>query len=160
MAKEPGVKLTKFEMEIMEALWGLGSASVREIQERLPERKRPAYTTVQTIIYRLEEKGALRRVKKVGNAHIFEPVVTRKAAHRRLVDELLDFFGGSPRSLVAQFVEAGRLTLDDLREMEEALARIEAEKSDEAAASAGKVVDEGSAQGTRGGGAGRERRRK
>ena len=160
MAKEPGVKLTKFELEIMGALWELGSASVREIQERLPERKRPAYTTVQTIIYRLEEKGALRRVKKVGNAHIFEPVVTRKAAHRRVVDELLDFFGGSPRSLVAQFVEAGRLTLDDLREMEEVLARIEAEKGAEAATDSGKVVDEGVAHGTRGGSAGRERRRK
>ena len=160
MAKEPGVKLTKFELEIMEALWGLGSASVREIQERLPERKRPAYTTVQTIVYRLEEKGAVRRVKKIGNAHIFEPVVTRKAAHRRVVDELLDFFGGSPRSLVAQFVEAGRLTLDDLREMEEVLARIEAEKGGEAAAGSGKAVDEGSAHGTRGGAAGRERRRK
>ncbi len=153
MAKEPNVRLTKFEMEVMEALWGLGSASVREIQERLPERKRPAYTTVQTIIYRLEEKGALRRVKKVGNAHVFEPVVTRKAAHRRLVDELLDFFGGSPRSLMAQFVEAGRLTLDDLREMEEVLARIEAEKGE--AAPAGSEKAEGEA--TRG--AGRERRR-
>ena len=161
MAKEPGVKLTKFELEIMGALWELGSASVREIQERLPERKRPAYTTVQTIIYRLEEKGALRRVKKVGNAHIFEPVVTRKAAHRRVVDELLDFFGGSPRSLMAQFVEAGRLTLDDLREMEEVLARIEAEKGGDPAASSAKVDDEGTAHGTRGGGAaGRERRRR
>ncbi len=158
MAKEPGVKLTKFELEIMEALWALGSASVREIQERLPERKRPAYTTVQTIIYRLEEKGALRRVKKVGNAHIFEPVVTRKAAHRRVVDELLDFFGGSPRSLMAQFVEAGRLTLDDLREMEEALARIEAAKGDASAASSEKTEGEAGASG--GGGAGRERRRK
>jgi predicted transcriptional regulator len=159
MAKEPNVRLTKFEMEVMEALWGLGSASVREIQERLPERKRPAYTTVQTIIYRLEEKGALRRVKKVGNAHVFEPVVTRKAAHRRLVDELLDFFGGSPRSLMAQFVEAGRLTLDDLREMEEVLARIEAEKGE--AAPADTEESEGAARGeaTRGGGAGRERRR-
>jgi predicted transcriptional regulator len=164
MAKEPGVKLTKFEMEIMEALWALGSASVREIQERLPERKRPAYTTVQTIIYRLEEKGALRRVKKIGNAHIFEPVVTRKAAHRRLVDELLDFFGGSPRSLMAQFVEAGRLTLDDLREMEVTLARLEAEKRESVGGDAD-AVDEGAAHkalgdGATGGGGNRERRRK
>lgn len=157
MAKEPGVRLTKFELEIMEALWALGSASVREIQERLPERKRPAYTTVQTIIYRLEEKGALRRVKKVGNAHVFEPVVTRKAAHRRVVDELLDFFGGSPRSLMAQFVEAGRLTLDDLREMEEVLARIEAEKGGAATAgSSEKAEGDATTQGS----AGRERRRK
>src|SRR5918992_6306001 len=112
MAKNPNVKLTKFEMEIMEAVWSLGAASVREIQEQLPERKRPAYTTVQTIIYRLEEKGAVRRVKKIGNAHVFEPVVSRKAAARRLVDELLDYFGGSPRTLMAQMVEAGRLTLE------------------------------------------------
>ena len=160
MAKERGVKLTKFELEIMEPLWELGSASVREIQERLPERKRPAYTTVQTIIYRLEEKGALRRVKKVGNAHIFEPVVTRKAAHRRLVDELLDFFGGSPRSLVAQFVEAGRLTLDDLREMEEMLAHVEAEKGKDPAEDSGKSEGEGAASAGRGGAAGRERRRR
>src|ERR687895_1925642 len=111
MAKERGVRLTKFELEVMESLWALGTASVREVQERLPARKRPAYTTVQTIIYRLEEKGALRRVKKVGNAHVFEPIVSRKAAARRLVDELLDFFGGSPRTLMAQMVEAGRPTL-------------------------------------------------
>lgn len=129
MPKEPQVKLTRFELEVMEALWALGSASVREVQERLPARKRPAYTTVQTIIYRLEEKGALRRVKKVGNAHVFEPVVSRKAAARRLVDELLDFFGGSPRTLMAQMVEAGRLTLEDLREAEGALEQIEAERT-------------------------------
>ena len=159
MAKEPNVRLTKFEMEVMEALWGLGSASVREIQERLPERKRPAYTTVQTIIYRLEEKGALRRVRKVGNAHIFEPVVTRKAAHRRLVDELLDFFGGSPRSLMAQFVEAGRLTLDDLREMEGTLARLEAEKREAGDAAGGGPV-EGAEEGAAARGGSRERRRK
>jgi BlaI family penicillinase repressor len=122
MAKDSNIKLTRFEMEIMEALWPLESASVREIQEQFPERKRPAYTTVQTIVYRLEEKGAVRRVKKIGNAHIFEPVVTRKAAVRRLVDELLDFFGGSPRTLMAQLVETGRLTLDDLRELEETMA--------------------------------------
>src|ERR687895_2437111 len=97
MAKNPNVKLTKFEMEIMEAVWSLGAASVREVQEKLPEQKRPAYTTVQTIIYRLEEKGAVRRVKKIGNAHIFEAVVTRKAAHGRLIDDLLHVFGGSPR---------------------------------------------------------------
>jgi len=162
MAKEANVKLTKFELEIMESLWELGSGSVREIQERLPERKRPAYTTVQTIIYRLEEKGALRRVKKIGNAHIFEPVVTRKAAHRRVVDELLDFFGGSPRSLMAQFVETGRLTLDDLREMEVTLARLEAEKLDAATdgdADSGASEAAGREAATRFGGS-RERRRK
>src|ERR671917_664686 len=136
MAKEPNVRLTKFEMEVMGALWELGSASVREIQERLPERKRPAYTTVQTIIYRLEEKGALRRVRKVGNAHVFEPVVTRRATARRLFDELLSFFGGSPRTLMAQLVEGGHLTLEDLREAEEMLGRLESERgaTDERAA--------------------------
>ena len=128
MAKESDVRLTKFELEVMAALWELGSASVREVQERLPEGKRPAYTTVQTIVYRLEEKGALRRVKKVGNAHVFEPVVTRRATLRRLFDELLGFFGGSPRTLMAQLVEGGHLTLEDLREAEELLERLESER--------------------------------
>ncbi len=136
MAKESDVKLTRFELEVMGALWELGSASVRELRERLPEGKRPAYTTVQTIVYRLEEKGAVRRVKKVGNAHVFEPVVTRRATVRRLFGEMLGFFGGSPRAMMAQLVEAGHLTLEDLREGEEALARLE-EK--------GTGVDEGAA---------------
>jgi BlaI family penicillinase repressor len=129
MAKDKPVKLTKLELEIMGAVWALESASVREIQEQLPERKRPAYTTVQTIIYRLEEKGAVRRVKKVGNAHIFEAVVTRKAAHSRLIDELLSVFGGSPSSLMAQLVETGRLTLEDVRDLEGTLAALEAKKT-------------------------------
>jgi predicted transcriptional regulator len=132
MTRDKPVKLTKLELEIMGAMWTLGTASVREIQEQLPERKRPAYTTVQTIIYRLEEKGAVRRVKKVGNAHIFEAVVTRKAAHSRLIDELLNVFGGSPRSLAAQLVETGRLTLEDLKHLENALASLEAKKIDAA----------------------------
>lgn len=129
MTKEQQVKLTKLEMEIMGAVWALGSASVREVQEHLPERNRPAYTTVQTIIYRLEEKGAVRRVKKIGNAHIFEAVVTRKAAHGRLIDELLHVFGGSPRLLMAQLVETGQLTLDDLRELESQLASLATKKT-------------------------------
>lgn len=129
MSKDKPVKLTRLELEIMGALWALGSASVREVQEHLPERKRPAYTTVQTIIYRLEEKGAVRRVKKVGNALIFEAVVTRKAAHSRLIDELLNVFGGSPRSLMAQLVETGRLTLEDVRNLESTLASLEAAKA-------------------------------
>jgi predicted transcriptional regulator len=141
VAKESEVKLTRFELEVMGALWELGSASVRELQERLPEGKRPAYTTVQTIVYRLEEKGAVRRVKKVGNAHVFEPVVTRRATVRRLFGELLGFFGGSPRSLVAQLVEGGHLTLEDLREAEETLARLEAGK-------AGAAAEEGAGGGT------------
>lgn len=130
MTKTPNVKLTKFEMEIMEAVWSLGAASVREIQEQLPERKRPAYTTVQTIIYRLEEKGAVRRVKKIGNAHIFEAVVTRKAAHRRLIEDLLHVFGGSARLLMAQLVETGQLTLDDIKEFENTLATLAEQKKE------------------------------
>lgn len=127
MAKESKVRLTKFELEVMDVLWALGSASVREIHGRLPARKRLAYTTVQTIVYRLEEKGAVRRAKKVGNAHVFAPLVTRRATVRRLFDELLEVFGGNPRRLIAQLVETGGLTLEDLKEAEEALARVEAE---------------------------------
>ena len=121
MGKEKSIKLTRFEMEIMDALWEVGSGSVREIQEQLPPKKRPAYTTVQTIMYRLEEKGAVRRVKKIGNAHIFAPLVTRRAAHQRLIDELLEFFGGSARPLMAHLAEAGKLSLEDIREMENLL---------------------------------------
>jgi len=118
LVKKKPVKLTRFELDVMSALWDLGTASVREIQEQLPSQKRPAYTTVQTIVYRLEEKGAVRRLKKIGNAHVFEPVVTRKAAHHRLINELLDLFGGSARPLMAHLVEIGKLTLDDLKELE------------------------------------------
>jgi len=117
------VKLTRFEMEIMKALWELGSASIREIREKLPERNRPAYTTVQTIIHRLEEKSAVRQTGQIGNAHIFQPVVTREAAHRRLIDELLDLFGGSARPLMAQLAEAGKLNLKDVQELEMILAQ-------------------------------------
>src|SRR6476659_7882673 len=122
MVKEKQVRLTRLELEVMGAVWALGSGSVREIQEHLPEQKRPAYTTVQTIIYRLEEKGAVRRVKKIGNAHVFEPVITRKAAHHRLINELLDLFGGSARPLMAHLVEIGKLTMDDIKELEGDLA--------------------------------------
>jgi predicted transcriptional regulator len=125
VVRKQGVRLTKFELEIMDALWTLETASVREFVEHLPEKKRPAYTTVQTIVYRLEEKGALRRVKKIGNAHVFEPAVTRQAAQRRVVDEVLDLFGGSARPLMAHLVESGRLTLEDVRELERALERLE-----------------------------------
>ena len=133
MARKENVKLTKFELEIMHALWELGSAPVREIQEQLPEKKRPAYTTVQTIVRRLEEKGAVRKLKKIGNAFVFEPVVTRKSAHFRLINELLDLFGGSARPLMAHLAEAGKLSLEDVREMENMLAR-QNEQKDESAA--------------------------
>ena len=123
MARKESVKLTKFELEIMHALWELGSASVREIQERLPEKKRPAYTTVQTIVRRLEEKGAVRKLKKIGNAFVFEPVVTRKSAHFRLINELLDLFGGSARPLMAHLAESGKVSLEDVRELENMIAQ-------------------------------------
>jgi len=118
-------------MEMMEALWNLGRASIREIHEKLPEARRPAYTTVQTIIRRLEEKGAVRQTRQVGNAHIFEPAITREAAHRRLIDELLEIWGGSARPLMAHLAEAGKLTLKDVKELEDLLAEREhRQKSD------------------------------
>jgi predicted transcriptional regulator len=122
MTGKKGVKLTRFELEVMDALWEIESGSVREIQEKLPERKRPAYTTVQTIIRRLEEKGAVRRIKKVGNAFIFEPAITRKAAQNRLINDLLELFGGSARPIMAHLAEAGKLSLEDVRAMEGLLA--------------------------------------
>ena len=118
-------KVTRFELELLEQLWKLGSASVREIQESLPEKNRPAYTTVQTIIYRMEEKRIVRRVKKIGNAHVFEPLVTRKAVYRRLIDDLLELFGGSPAPVMSHLVESGKLSLEDIREAEKALAKLE-----------------------------------
>jgi BlaI family penicillinase repressor len=120
-----GVRLTKAELEIMNAFWELGAASVREVQENLPAGKRPAYTTVQTVVYRLEEKGALRKVKRVGNAQIFEPAITRKAAHRRLIDDLIDLLDGSTRPLMAHLIESGKLSLEDLREVETRLKKQE-----------------------------------
>jgi predicted transcriptional regulator len=102
----------------MHALWEIGSGSVREIQEQLPEKRRPAYTTVQTIVRRLEEKQAVRRLKKIGNAFIFEPTVTRKSAYHRLITELLEAVGGSARPLMAHLAETGKLSLEDLKELE------------------------------------------
>ena len=118
MTKEKSTRLTRFELEIMRVLWDLEQASVREIQEKLPEKRRPAYTTVQTIVRRLEEKNAVRRLKKIGNALIFEPLVSRKAAHGRLISELLQMFGGSARPLMAHLAEMGKLSLEDVREVE------------------------------------------
>ena len=118
-------KVTRFELELLEQLWKLGSASVREVQESLPEKDRPAYTTVQTMIYRLEEKKVVRRVKKIGNAHIFEPLVTRKAVYRRLIDDLLELFGGSPTPVMSHLLESGKLSLEDIRAAEKTLERME-----------------------------------
>ena len=114
-------KLTKPELRIMETLWSDGPLSVREIQERFPESDRPAYRTIQTMVYRLEGKKALRRVRKIGNAHIFEAVVSRQAAQRRLIDDLLAFFGGRSQPVMAHLIEAGKLTMADVREAERTL---------------------------------------
>jgi BlaI family penicillinase repressor len=117
-------KLTRLEHQIMEALWDRGTASIREIQEAFPEPDRPAYTTVQTTVYRMERKKVLRRVKKISNAHIFEATVSRHAAQRRLIDELLGFFGGRTQPVMAHLIESGRLTLDDVREAEKAVKKL------------------------------------
>lgn len=119
-----GVRLTKFEMQIMETLWGKGEASIREIQESFPEKKRPGYTTVQKMVYRLEEKKVLHRVRKVGNFHMFAASVTREVAQGRWVDDLLAIFGGQTRPVVAHLIGAGKLTLEDVEFAERALKQI------------------------------------
>jgi predicted transcriptional regulator len=117
-------KLTKLELQIMEALWSLGASSIREIQEAFPGRGRPAYTTIQTTVYRLEAKNAIRRVKKIGNAHIFEAVIARDAAQGRLIDELLGLFGGRTQPVMAHLIESGKLTLEDVQEAEKTLRQL------------------------------------
>src|ERR1700761_4968535 len=114
-------KFTKLELQIMQALWDNGKASIREIQETFSERDRPAYTTVQTTVYRLEAKNAVRRVRKISNAHIFEAVVSRALAQRRVIDELLGLFGGRAQPVMAHMIEAGGLPLEDVREAERRL---------------------------------------
>ena len=117
-------RLTKLELQVMDALWSRGASSVREIQEAFPEKDRPAYTTVQTMVYRLEVKKAIRRLKKIGNAHIFEAAISRNAAQRRLIDDLLSFFGGRSQPVVAHLVETGKLTLDDVQEAEQLIRKL------------------------------------
>jgi predicted transcriptional regulator len=117
-------KLARLELQILEALWALGKASSREIQETFPE-PRPAYTTIQTTVYRLESKGAVHRVRKISNAHIFEPLVARDVARHRLLDDILSLFGGRAQPMMAQLAEAGKLTLDDVRELEKTIKSIE-----------------------------------
>ena|ERR1041385_4717013 len=112
------MRLTKLELELMDFFWKLGEVSVREVHEAIPARRRPAFTTVQTIVQRLEQKGALRRTRKVGNALLFEPSVTRKSVYRRLIDDFLQLFGGDSDPLVAHLVETGRLKLSDLANAE------------------------------------------
>ncbi len=114
-------RLSRLELQVMKALWSHGACSIREVQESFPARRRPAYTTVQTLIYRLEEKKALRRTRKIGNAHLFEAIVTQDLAHRRLIDELLAVFGGRSQPVLSHLIEAGSLTLEDVKEAEEML---------------------------------------
>src|SRR6267143_4852362 len=118
-------KLTKLELQIMEVLWRQGKASIREIQETFPKKGRPAYTTIQTTVYRLEAKNAVRRVKKVGNFHIFEAAVSRNAAQGRLIDDLLALFGGRTQPVMAHLIESGKLTLADVKEAEQILRKLE-----------------------------------
>ena len=126
--KQP--RLARLELQILEALWSLGKASIREIQETFPE-PRPAYTTIQTTVYRLESKGAVRRVRKISNAHIFEPLVARDIARHRLLDDILSLFGGRAQPMMAQLAEAGKLTRDDVRLLEKTIKRIEEQQKAE-----------------------------
>jgi predicted transcriptional regulator len=120
-------RLTRFELQILDLLWERGNASIREIQEALPD-PRPAYTTVQTTVYRLEGKKAVRRARKISNAHIFEPLVPRDVARLRMLDEILSFFGGRAQPMMAQLAEAGKLTRADVRELEKTIDRLERQR--------------------------------
>ena len=125
-------KLSKLEMQIMEVLWTAGPSAIREIQESFGPKNRPAYTTVQTMVYRLETKKALRRAKKIGNAHIFEAVISRDAAKARLVDEFLSIFGGRVQPVMAQLIEAGNLTAKDIADAERLFKDLAAKRKKEA----------------------------
>ena len=122
--------LTRLELKILEVFWDRGDASIREVQQAFPE-PRPAYTTIQTTVYRMETRGVLRRVRKVSNAHIFEPAIERDLARHRLLDDILSFFGGKAQPMMAQLAESGRLTMDDVRELEKTIKRIEQQKKTE-----------------------------
>ena len=117
-------RFTRLELQILEALWSHGKASIREIQEAFPD-PRPAYTTIQTTVYRLEKKKALRRIRKISNAHIFEPIVARDVTRHGLLDDILSFFGGRAQPMMAQLAEAGKLTREDMRELQRAIDRTE-----------------------------------
>ena len=117
-------RFTRLELQILEALWSHGKASIREIQEAFPD-PRPAYTTIQTTVYRLEKKKALRRIRKISNAHIFEPIVARDVTRHGLLDDILSFFGGRAQPMMAQLAEAGKLTREDIRELQRAIDRTE-----------------------------------
>ena len=126
------VRLTRLEIQLMETVWARGEASIREMQEALPEDKRPGYTSIQTMVYRLEAKKVLRRVRKVGNFHMFAATVTREAVQRRLIDDLLAVFGGQSRPVVARLIETGNLTLDDVDYAEQRLKDLKAARETKA----------------------------
>jgi predicted transcriptional regulator len=117
-------KLTRLELQVMEALWNRGPCSIREIHETFPEKTRPAYTTIQTTVYRMEGKGALRCTKRISNANIFEAAVSRSDAENRLIDELMSMIGGRTKPVMARLVESGELTLEDIKEAEKSLRRL------------------------------------
>jgi BlaI family transcriptional regulator, penicillinase repressor len=133
-------RLSKLEFQVMEALWGKSEASgrelagdgmsIREILDALPGKRKPAYTTIQTTVYRMETKGVVRRVKKVGNFHVFAAAVSRDAAQRRMIDELLALFGGRPQPVMVHLVETGKLTLDDVKDAEKLLRKLSGEAGD------------------------------
>ena len=120
-------RLSKLELQIMDVLWTRGSTSIREIQESFPEKRRPAYTTIQTTVYRLETKKGVRRVKKVGNFHVFEAAVSRDIAQRKLIDDLLALFGGRTQPVMAHLIESGKLTMADIKDAEKTLRQLERE---------------------------------
>jgi len=117
----PLPKLSKLEFQIMETLWNAKECSIREIQDAFPAKKRPAYTTIQTTVYRMETKGVVHRLRKVGNFHVFAPAISREAAQRRLIDDILGFFGGSGQPVMAHLIETGKLSLEDVKQAEELL---------------------------------------
>jgi BlaI family penicillinase repressor len=126
-----GPALSKLELRIMEVLWNRDTASIREIQESFPEKQRPAYTTIQTTVYRLEAKNAVRRVKKVGNFHVFQAAVSRDVAQRRLIDDLLALFGGRTQPVMAHLIESGKLTLADVKEARKILRKLQRKEKPE-----------------------------
>jgi BlaI family penicillinase repressor len=127
----PPPKLSRLELKIMEALWDHGASSIREIQERFPLKKRPAYTTVQTTVGRLETKKAIARVKKIGGANIYDALVTRDTAQSRLIEDFLALFGGRVQPIMAHFVEAGKLTLADVQQVEQHLHELAAQEKED-----------------------------
>ena len=124
----PQPTLSKLEFKIMETLWTKSECSIREIQESFPLKKRPAYTTIQTTVYRMEAKGVVHRLKKVGNFHVFAPAVSRESAQRRLMDDLLNLFGGSAQPVMTHLIESGKLSLDDVKDAERLLRNLSKER--------------------------------